>query len=329
MVDLDQFAGSEIRRDYRTGYLSIIVPGRNKRPHEVKEEDLSGKSLENCPFEPGHEHMSMEIMRYGEPWQIRVIENKFPEFNPSTPLFSENRDKGVIKYIGGYGYNEVVIESPNHSALFEDLPIDRLIKWLEIIIERTDVLYTKRYIKHVNVFKNYGAGGGESIGHPHTQIMAYPLLAGNITKERRELKKYARENKTCLYEDIYKIEKSRMLTENDSFFAVAPFGSRLSAESMIVLKRHACYIGDLTQKERRDLVSILASVLLTNKKLYGKQSYNFSVHDLKTDPTFHLHVEIYPRMSILAGVELGEGLFVNTITPEDYADDFRKTAFNP
>ncbi len=328
MVNVDQFAGSEIRKDYRTGYLSIVVPGRYKRPHEVEEEDLFKTSAEQCPFEPGNEKMSTEIMHYGDPWQIRVIENKFPELSPYTPFFSESKDRGTIKYMGGYGYNEVVIESPHHSDVLEDFPIDYLIKWLDILIERADVLYAKRYIKHVNIFKNYGAEGGESIGHPHTQIMAYPLIAGNVKKELAKTKSYSKENSSCLYEDIYETEKVRFLTENGSFFAIAPFGSRISAESMIVPKRHTNYIGDLAQKEKSDFVSILSSVLSFNKKLYGRIAYNFSIHDIKTDPGFHMHVEIYPRMSSLAGVELGQGIFVNTVTPEDYADAFRKMVLN-
>lgn len=329
MDDNDRFSGSEIRRDYRTGRLSIIVPGRSKRPKEVKEDDLAGLDLAKCPFEPGNEHMSTEIMRSGNPWELRVIENKFPELSADTPLdgnisfLSEGKSKELLRYIGGYGYNEVVIESPLHNAVLEELSIEQLVKWLNILIEREGVLYTKRYIKHVFIFKNYGSEGGESIGHPHTQIMALPLVAGNVRKELKLAQKYENDNGSCLYEDIAEIEKTRMLTENDSFFAVAPFGSRISAESMIVPKRHMSYIGELSEKERRDFVSILAKVLSTNRKLYGKQAYNFAFHGIKDEPDFHMHVEIYPRMATAAGVELGEDIFVNTITPEDYSYKFR------
>lgn len=322
MVYLDQLNGSEIRKDYRTGYLSIIVPGRSKRPEEVKEKDMAGTDVSKCPFEPGNENMSNEIMRYGDPWSIRVIENKFPELAPGTPYFLEKKGKNLLKYIGGYGYNEVIIESPLHTAVLEDLPFDHLLNWLEILIEREDVLYTKKYIKHVFIFKNYGVAGGESIGHPHTQIMAYPILAGNVRKELENIKKQG----VCFYDGLEEVEKERLLTENDSFFAVAPFGSRMPAESMIVPKRHVNYLGDLADKEKRDFISILTSVLSTNKKIYGRQSYNLVVHDIKTEPDFHMHVEIYPRMSTPAGIELGQSIFVNTITPEDYAEDFRRVA---
>ncbi len=324
MEDANIF-GSEIREDYRSGFYSIMVPKRHNRPEEIREESTGQFGISQCPFEPANDSMASEIARYGNPWQVKVIENKYPELSGNTP-FGETTDKdGLLKSVGGYGYNEVLIDSQIHTDIFEAMPLEKLKDWLDALIDREEVLYERRYIKSVLVFKNYGAVGGASLAHPHTQIMAWPLLIGLIKRESDVSRHYKENHGDCLYEKIYETERGRLLLDNDSFFAVAPFGSRTAAESMIVPKRHVNYIGDLSDTEKTDFVSALRSVLLTNRKIYGNQAYNFVIHEIKDYPDFHMHLEIYPRLSTLGGIELGENVFVNIILPEDYAEEFRKS----
>lgn len=314
---------SQIRRDYRTGYLAVIAPRRGKRPIELREEDKSSIDLSKCPFERGNEALTPEIMSYGDPWEMRVVKNKYPELTGSTPFMFRKTSKGLIRYIGGYGYNEVIILSANHSDLIEEMPTEKLIDWLNILVDREETLYSRKYVRYVQAFYNYGVNGGASLGHPHSQIIAWPILAGNMKRELKIASEYSNENGSCLYEDIHDIEKGRLLTENKNFFAVAPFGSRITAESIIVPKRHVGYLPDLTPVEKKDFASMLKSILLTNKKIYGKQAFNFTLHDIKDNPDCHMHLEIYPRMSTLAGIELGQNIFINTFSPEEYAEEFR------
>ena len=167
---------SEIRKDYRTGYYAVIVPGRDRRPKELETEDEGAVNLKECPFEPNTvDRVNLEIMHVNEPWTTMVIRNKFPELDGHTPLEYEN---GFLSSISGYGYNEVLIESPKHSDKFENMGTKKSLEWLNTLIEREEALYSRNYIKHVMVFKNYGASGGASIGHPHTQIIAWPEILG-------------------------------------------------------------------------------------------------------------------------------------------------------
>lgn len=325
-MEIDPFAGgSEIRRDYRTGFYALIAPKRGSRPVELEEEDVGATDLKSCPFETGNESLTTEIMHHGEPWTLRVIENKFPEFRGTTPLAFRNTSNGLVQYATGYGYNEIVIFSPNHTDTLATISQEAALDWLNALIEREESLYARKRIRYVEVFHNHGVTAGASLGHPHTQIAAWPVIIGNIRREMGVADKYRRENDSCLYEDVYEVEKIRLLAENETFFAVAPFGSRITAESMIVPKRHVGYLPDLTSEEKRDLVALLRSVLRTNQELYGKQAYNFTIHDIKDSPDYHMHLEIYPRMSTLAGIELGQNVFVNKISPEEYAESFRNS----
>ncbi len=313
---------SEIRRDYRTGHYSIIVPGRENRPKELEIEDQGAKNLKDCPFEPDTvDRINLEIMHVNEPWTTMVIRNKFPELDGHTPL---EYKEGFFASIAGYGYNEVLIESPKHSDKFEDMTLKKSLEWLNTLIEREEDLYSRNYIKHVMVFKNYGASGGASIGHPHTQIIAWPEILGTPALEIEKAKKYLKDNNSCIYEDAIKKEEGRVLFETEKIAAIAPYGSRFSGESMILPKRHVNYIMDLSQEEKEDLVEGLKKIIQTNKKIFGEQAYNFVIHENKRETDYHMHIEVYPRLSNLAGIELGQNVFVNTMVPEDYTKKFRE-----
>ncbi|MGC8682040.1 MAG: galactose-1-phosphate uridylyltransferase [Candidatus Acidifodinimicrobium sp.] len=310
---------NEIRRDYRTGRFTIIAPDRGKRPEDFFQPKKEPRIGTKCPFDPGNEEMTVEIMSVGNPWKVRVIENKYPEFSPEIPF--EEVD-GKLEYISGYGYNEVVIDTPIHNMAFDKLKFEEMRLWFDTLIEREADLYTKNYIKYVQIFKNSGPESGESLVHPHTQIMAWPAVIGTIKDEIDHIKGYKDRYNKCLYEDLKELEADRILIETEKTIAVAPYASRFAGESMIVPKRHVNYLQDLTAEEKDDFINVLILILKTNKKLFGDFSYNFSFHDIKNEPDFHLHLEIYPRLSIPAGVEFGQNVFVNQLPPEIYSESF-------
>jgi UDPglucose--hexose-1-phosphate uridylyltransferase len=230
---------------------------------------------------------------------------------------------GFFSSISGYGYNEIVIESPDHGAKFENMSIEQLNGWLDVLIEREQQLYLRKYIKYVQIFRNYGVDAGASIGHPHTQIMAWPIVIGNIKRRLRIAVDYKSKNNSCLYEDAVKKETARNLYSNSTFDAVAPFASRITAESLIIPKRHINSMIEMTQEEKTGLSDMLKRIVSVNKLLFGAQSYNILFYELKDQPDFHMHVEVLPRLSTLAGVELGQNVFVNTVVPEQYAAEFK------
>ncbi len=315
--------GSEIRTDYRTGGKCVIVPGRQNRPKEVEEEDDASTDLSKCPFEPNTvDRKNLEIMHTGDnPWEIMVIRNKFPELSGETPLSSRD---GILAYTSGYGYNEVVIETPEHNVKLEDFDDDRIKRWIDILIEREEALYSRNYIAGVMVFKNFGAAAGASIAHSHTQIIAWPELVGTQKVELETIHKSKRETGKCIYEKAVEEEKARTMIEGKNFVTIAPFASRIAGESMIVPKRHVNYMLDLTDEERYELASTLKSIIIINKRIFGQQPYNIVFHEIKNERDFHFHVEVYPRLAKLAGIELGQNVFVNTVVPEDYAAEFKQ-----
>ena len=54
------------------------------------------------------------------------------------------------------------------------------------------------------------------------------------------------------------------------------------------------------------------------QELEGEVPLNAWLHD-----TGHWHLEVLPRLSVLAGIELGAGIYVNALPPDGAAANLR------
>ena len=221
---------SEIRRDYRDGHLSIVSRKRSRDYIESilsdeykissstsKQTNYSSEDIAKCPFEPGKESLNIEILRVGNPWRIRVIENKYPSLINSAPRHSKKSEDGMFSLVGGYGVHEVLIESAKHEDIFEYMSQQQINEILRILSDREQALYKKSGIKFVQILRNYGSRAGASIPHPHSQILAWPLLPTTIKVEGQKAKAYFEKHQECLYEHALEGELygGRVLAKND------------------------------------------------------------------------------------------------------------------
>ena len=318
----------EIRVDYRTGTQVIFSGVRNNKPIDFHLKDEEWKTdVEKCPFEYGKESLNKTLMLVGgdeHSWELKVIQNKFPLVSPD---FDFQKTGGFFEEKPAFGYSEVIIDTPKHNVPFYKLTEDELLVWLNTIIKREQELYSKEKIGYVYAFKNEGPKSGASISHTHTQLMAFPELTHTILEEKKHADDYLRKNNRCLYEDAIKYEKERVLEENDTFIAVAPFGSKFNAESIILPRRHISCSVDLSGREKTDLCRMLSHTVKSNEKIFGNLSYNIIFHELKNDKNFHFHIEIYPRVITFAAVEFA-GFNTNQLNPETYVKMFRENNKN-
>lgn len=304
---------NEIRRDYLLNRYSIISPDRTKRPVDTQKKVVSKKIT--CPFCPGNEYMTpksvQEVEKDGR-WNIRVIRNKFPAVNPEGSL----NEKGVFHRKGdAYGFHEVIIESRNHNTKIQDGIMEDVVK---CYIDRYLFLSGQPFIKYVQIFRNYGERGGASLVHPHTQIIALPQIPRLVKEEMDSAEKYRKKHKSCIFCGIAKIERKteRLVLENSSFAAIAPFASRFPYEIWIIPKHHISKISDFRKKDINEFSYILSRVLSSMEKRLGDPAYNFIVHQAPADNDFHLHVEILPVISTTAGFEKSTDIYINTMPPE-------------
>ena len=88
------------------------------------------------------------------------------------------------------------------------------------------------------------------------------------------------------------------------------------------VKKHKRRIGELSKKE-------LLSLAKTIKHVIGKLddrdiAYNFFIHNSLDNESHHFRIKIVPRMTVWAGLELGSGIIINPVFPEDAAKFYQE-----
>lgn len=309
---------NELRKDYFLDRWVIIATGRGSRPHQFKSEKKS-KDVDVCFFCPGNESMTPpEIDRVEEDgkWVIRVFPNKFPavaeEGNPNV-----RTDNTFYTYASAYGSHEVLVESPNHDDEFGDLSVERIVKILKMYNKRINELMKKKHVRYVFVFKNQGKEAGTSLVHTHTQIIALNKIPSLLQEEAEATKD------ECKYCQVIEKEKDseRRVLENSTFVSFTPYASRFPMEAWVFPKRHLNCLNDMNEQEYNDLAEQLR--LFTSKLEEINAPYNFYLHHSVEGDDLHFHVEIAPRISIWAGLELGSDIDINIIAPESAARFYR------
>lgn len=322
---------SELRQDPTTFDWIIIARERAKRPHELKRNHAYKQRLPHhsskCPFCPGNEHMSPDALAvYGSPenWQVRVVPNKFPALTPDGDTARE--EWKLFRSAHGYGRHEVVIETPAHNEFipFMDAPhVETLIRAYR---DRYHALRKDPNIKVIIIFKNHGQGAGTSLEHPHSQIVASPVVPPYIRRKYEVTTQHFDNTGRCLHHDIQhaELESGERVVDNSLHFVVLhPFASHYPFETWIMPKKHRSSFGDISEDEITDLSGVLKTTLLKLHKSLDNPDYNLIVHTAPADDehkSYYLwHIQIIPRLTQMAGFELGSGIYINIAMPEETA----------
>lgn len=323
----------QFRKDPVTSRWVIVNVDHPKLDFRVESPE---KSSRTCPFCPGNEAMTpSEIMSYGlrggrgaQPWQVRVIPNKFPALR-----IEETPDKtgiGIYDRVGGYGAHEVIIENPEHGKEMADLSLEGMELLLRVYRERCQDLRKDPKLKYILIFKNYGAEAGASLEHPHSQLIALPIVPSRVLGEIHGAAEHHRWTDRCIYCDMLaqeRADKKLTVLSDGGIVAMAPFAARFPFETWILPKEHSASFDRLSDEELRSLAKVLRSTLKRLKKILGDPAYNLMVHTLPTDSkeneSFHWHIEIIPHLTQVAGFELGTGFYLNPTPPEIAAERMR------
>jgi len=301
--------------DVRTKRWVIISPQRAKRPdqvsHQAPKAEITTKAdynfLSTCPFCLGNENqtppeISRTVKSSGKyiqidkpkngpdpPWLIRTVPNKYPITD----------------------FHEVIIHSPDHLKDITEFDIQHV----ELLIKT----YRSRYqankgFGNVIIFNNKGDESGESLIHPHSQLVVIP---------------------TQIKMDILSLEPvENIVQDNDHFVVYCPDFSQWPLEVWIALKssfqtNNQLTFDQITDNQLVDLANILKSTLLKmnsfiNLTKFAKDqkqdsfSYNFYI-----SPGPNWYLRIIPRFVKRAGFELGTGLSVNTIDPKTASNQLK------
>ena len=327
----------ELRKDPIHGRWVIISTERSRRPSDFAAEErrLMGGF---CPLCEGNEDRTPpEIVAFrdnGTPpnspgWTLRVVPNKFPALRIEGELNREG--EGIYDKMNGIGAHEVVIETPRHEETLVTLPLKNVENILLAYRERIIDLRRDQRLRYVLVFKNHGVAAGASLEHPHSQIIALPIIPRRVSEEIEGAKTYFNYKDRCVFCDIIRQElqqKRRIITENKSFLSIAPFASRFPFETWILPKTHHPSFEHMAFSQYEQAAQILSDTLQRMNRVLADPPYNYIIHtssfpELDAEH-YHWHFEIMPKLTKVAGFEWGTGFYINPTPPEEAAEYMRE-----
>jgi UDPglucose--hexose-1-phosphate uridylyltransferase len=324
---------SVLRQDPTTGAWVIVAPHRAARPREAAE-PAAPEERAACALCPGHEaETPPELLRLppdpAAPWVVRVVPNKFAVLSPSAERAPEPQG-GLLREIAGVGHHEVVVETPDHAGRMARSSADEIARVLDAYHARYVALRRDRRVAYVLAFKNSGIKAGASLLHPHSQIVATPIAPLGLERRYARARAHYDATHCSLYGDLIdrELEEGRRLVYEDARFVVfCPFASGVPFEIWIAPRTPEPSFGATSSAERAALGGVLRATLGALDRALGEPDFNYVLHTAPTadeDKPYYLwHVQILPRITTLAGFELGSGMSINTTFPEDAAATLR------
>jgi len=329
---------SELRQDLVTGDWVVIARARKKRPGAEKMEPAWNKedipSKKDCFFcDPEKTGQEPDVLIYNNlkgDWTTRVFPNKYPAFKPlrkNKRIF--HQEEGPYFCMDGVGYHELII-TRDHNRQMAQMKTEEVAEVLDAYQTRYLELMNRKFVRYIEIFHNYGKKAGGSVYHPHSQLMAIPVISPYINLELKGSAQYKKQTGECVYCEMIKEEKNnkkRIVYENDGFIAFCPFASRRPYEVWIMPKKHSPYFERITYEDKISAGEVLRVVLKKIRTLLNDTAYNFYLHtapcDGKDYDAFHWHFEVLPKTSIWAGFELSTGIEINAVSPEIAAKRLR------
>jgi len=314
---------NELRRDYFLDRWVIIAVDRAKRPSDFVHAREPASGSQDCSFCPGQESKTPPSKASyfdgdhgpdepGKPpqtgWTVRVIPNMYPAVRQEEVHI--RRDMGMT----ASGVHEVVVESPGHDHHPQFMADDEIRRLFRVYRDRFAEIAGIPYVRYISVFRNYGKEAGASLAHPHSQIIALPIVPRDIDEQRGF-------DYGLVIED--EADSPRLILDSKHTVAIAPFASCFTYEAWVIPKRKCRNLTEMTDEERDDFALVTRDVLARLSKLLSDPPYNYAFVQ-SIDDDIHIHLRICPKLGVEAGFELNTGVHINSVTPENAAKSLRE-----
>jgi len=335
----------ELRKDPITQEWVIIATERARRPsdfmHLAINEQEKPEYSPTCPFCPGKELLTppeVQAFRQGSEsntpdWWVRVVPNKFPALAIEGDLHKHG--VGMYDVMNGVGAHEVIIETPKHNLEPATMNLNQLAEVLWIYRERYLDLRKDSRFKYILLFRNHGKVAGASLEHPHSQLIATPMIPIDVVNELQGAERYYQYRDRCIWCDMIKDELDssvRVVNQTEHFIAIEPFASKYPFETWLLPQQHQASFSAMSRDRMVEFAQLMQDTLGRIARCLNSPPYNYAIHtapcDREDSEVFHWHMVIMPRLTIAAGFEMGTGIYINVTSPEDAARYLREVSMS-
>ncbi len=334
----------ELRKDVVSGRW--VITGTKNVDDFLSSLKPEEKDIKKCPFCPGNEQLTRnEIYALREhhtpantpDWSLRVI----PAITGFLKIEGNLHRHGVGMYdaMDNIGAHEIIIESAEHIKNFSDLPAEQIRRVLTVYKERIIDLEKDKRLKYCLIFKNQRPKSSYRVGHTHSQLVGLSATPKVIKDELANARQYYGYKERCLFCDIInqeKLDKKRIIEENNDYLAFVPYAARFAFETWVIAKMHNSDFSQERESSFGNLAQILRNSLQRIVKFLNDPALTYALHTapyLRPRPgywntvqkDYHWHLEICPQVTEVSAFEWGSGFQIQPLAPETCAQLLRET----
>lgn len=322
----------EIRIDPLTGAKTIVAAERSTRPGgELRADPAPPIDAQGDPFAEGHEDRTPpEVYAVrpggGQPdsggWTVRVVPNLYPAVTTDSPPPPRAANPDLFTALPALGAHEVIVNAPQPATTLLELPAAQVAAAVEVWRER---MRAHAHAGYVHVAVNERQEAGCSLPHTHAQLYALDFVPADVARERERFGAYAaRTMGSNLLGDLVAEEvrmRDRVVAVDDEAVLMCPYGARVPYQLLIAPRAPRPRFEDDGPTGAALLHDALGRLA---RRLGASPPLNLWV---RTAPRGAEHycwrIDIVPRLTHLAGLELGAGVHLNVVAPEAAAAALR------
>ena len=333
----------EIRIDPLSGHKTIVAGERSGRPGgEPTCAPAEPIDAELDPFAEGHEDRTPPELYALRPgggppdspgWTVRVVPNLYPALTPADPDNPSRAGRTgdaeiavepargrpeLFTALPATGAHEVIVNGPQSVLSLAELPAEQVAAAVEVWRVR---MRTHTGSAYIQLIVNERREGGASLPHTHAQLYALDFVPAVVARERERANAYTtRTMGQSLLGDVLAEEvrlRERIVAVDEEAVLIAPYASRLPFQLMLVPRRPrarfeddgptgAALLHDGLQRLARQLGSSPPLNLFVRTAPLGAEHFCW-------------RIDILPRLTHLAGLELSTGVNLNIVAPEHAA----------
>ncbi|HVM31026.1 MAG TPA: hypothetical protein VM305_09715 [Candidatus Limnocylindrales bacterium] len=307
----------ELRRDEITGWWVIVVVDRQFNPARFRRPAKPlGQDPADCP----------NCAAAGEGAAVRMLR---PQAFTVAGTEREARENGHAERDPGLGllgdagsYQTILAPAGHHESLAETTP---QIAFYLLAEARRQIAEARAggQTEYLAVVHNWGRQAGALTDHLCFDFYDLPHIPHRISEELGGAARFVIREGGCPFCRLVRDEPAggtRLVYEDAASVCFAPYASRSPFELWVVPRHHAADFGTATDAQLASAAEALQRVLGRLSVLDGPP-LNLILHTAplreRVDETYHWHWEIHPRLREIAGLELGTGLPVNPVSPEE------------
>jgi UDPglucose--hexose-1-phosphate uridylyltransferase len=323
---------AEVRIDPLSGHRAIIAGDRAGRPGGgLTVTPPAPLDPETDPFAEGHEDRTPPEVYAVRPdggapdtpgWQVRVVPNLYPALTMDSPAPQPDPEPDLFWAGPARGAHEVIVNAPDPVVSLSQLSADQVLVAMEAWRARMRAHARAAY---VHVIVNERTEAGASRPHTHAQLYALEFVPAAIARERERFGAYAsRTMGSNLLADLVQEEvrrRERVVAIDADTVLLAAYGGRVPFQLMIAPR---------TRRDRFEDDGPTGSAMLHDalgrlaRRFGSSPPLNLWVRTAARGAEhFCWRIDILPRLTHFAGLELGAGVNLNVVAPEQAAAELR------